>query len=57
MKASTRVGIQLASGGSLEDKILKALDPASCEERDNQNGMVRFYLLQLRDANKTINKF
>jgi hypothetical protein len=56
MKASTRVGSQLASGGSLEDKILKALDPASREEQDNQNNMVRFYLLQLRDANKKINR-
>jgi hypothetical protein len=30
------------------------LDPATREKRDYENGMSRFYSMQLRDANKTI---
>jgi hypothetical protein len=56
MKASTCVGSRLASGGNLEDKLSKALDPASREEQGSQKVIVCCYLLQLRDANKTIDK-
>jgi hypothetical protein len=56
MKAPSHVGGQSASGGSIKEKLLVALDPASCEERDHQNSLVRFYSVQVRNAKKTIEK-
>jgi hypothetical protein len=56
MNAPSRMGSRLASGRGLQDQLSRALDPASREERDNQNSLVRFYSMQLRDANKTIEK-
>jgi hypothetical protein len=52
MKAPNRVGSQSASSGGLHNKLSKALDPVSREERDKKNGLVQFYLMQLQDANK-----
>ncbi|PLW25446.1 hypothetical protein PCANC_27256 [Puccinia coronata f. sp. avenae] len=43
-----------ASGGNLEQALMNHLDPATREKRDYENGMSRFYSMQLRDANKTI---
>jgi hypothetical protein len=56
MKAPNRVGSQSASSGGLHNKLSKALDPASREERDEKNGLVRFYSMQMRDTNKTNEK-
>jgi hypothetical protein len=56
INAPSRVGSRSASGSSLQDQLSRALDPASREERDNQKSLVRFYSMQLRDANKTIEK-
>jgi hypothetical protein len=56
IKAPCHVGCRSASGGSIKEKLLVALDPASREERDHQNSLVRFYLMQVCDANKTIEK-
>jgi hypothetical protein len=56
MKTPSRVGSRLASGCGLQDQLSRALNPASRKERDNQNSLVRFYSMQLRDANKTIEK-